>query len=95
MKKLFPKVVGILIILLSLFWLYQNMNLYYLYHYTDVLFAFRYPNWVLFFQVFLGVFNIFIGFKIFLKTISFKKGLQYFIATLFLGIFVEQFHYLF
>ena len=87
MSNLANKITGIIIILLSVLWIYQNINLYYLYHYTDILFAFKYPNWVMFAQVILSVFSIIVGLKMYQLKIKLKKGMLFFMILYYYWLF--------
>ncbi|QXP74695.1 hypothetical protein H0I31_00850 [Tenacibaculum sp. AHE15PA] len=64
MKNKINTVLGLIQMVLSVYWIYQMILLYYKYHYTDILFAFMYPNWVLFLNVLLSVINLYFGIKL-------------------------------
>jgi len=60
--------------ILSVYWIYEMISLYYKYHYTDILFAFMYPNWVLFLNVLLSIINLYFGIKLMNRKISNKRS---------------------
>ncbi len=59
---------------LSVYWIYRMISLYYKYHYTDILFAFMYPNWVLFSNVLLSIINLYFGVKLMNGKVSNKHS---------------------
>jgi hypothetical protein len=56
-------VVGIIIMILSIYWVLNCLNLLYLYHYTNILFFYMYPDWVLILYSVLGLMSIYLGLK--------------------------------
>jgi hypothetical protein len=89
------KILGMLQIGLSLFWIYLMITLYYEYHYTNLLFGLTYPDWVLLVYVLLSLINLYFGFKLFKSDISIKKS--YLIMALLIGIgnIINNSYYLF
>ncbi len=73
MKKKVNVVLGLIQIILSVYWIYKMILLYYRYHYTDILFAFIYPNWVIFINIILSITNIYFGIKLMNGKISNKR----------------------
>lgn len=73
LKKNTNIVLGLIQMVLSVYWLYEMISLYYKYHYTDILFAFMYPNWVLFLNILLSIINLYFGVKLITGKIS-NKG---------------------
>ena len=69
-------------------------TLYYYYHFTDILFAFMYPDWVLYINIFLCLANIFYGIKLIRNKISIKKSYSLFGISLIIGILINNFYYL-
>jgi len=74
MKNKINKVLGLIQIILSVYWIYEMILLYYKYHYTDILFAFMYPNWVIFLNIILSIVNIYFGIKLMNRKISNKRS---------------------
>jgi len=74
LKKNINIVLGLFQILLSVYWIYEMISLYYKYHYTDILFAFIYPDWVLICNILLSIVNLFFGIKLWNKKISIKRS---------------------
>lgn len=62
-------------IIVNLYWIWHSMHLWYLYHYTDILFLKMYPDWVLYFTSGLGLTGILIGFGIIKAKIKIKPGI--------------------
>lgn len=94
MKKQFHILLGIIQTVLSFIWLFQIVNLYYRYHFTDILFAFRLPDWVLFINILLCIVNIYFGVKLILNKVSFKKSFIVMGICIVLGYLVDVFYYL-
>ena len=74
MKKNIHILLGLIQMVLSVYWIYEMTSLYYKYHYTDILFAFMYPNWVLFLNVLLSLINLFFGIKLLNEKIPIKQS---------------------
>ncbi len=74
MKRKINNVLGLIQIILSVVWIYQMIELYYKYHYTDILFAFMYPNWVIFSNVILSIINLYFGIKLMSGKTSNKRS---------------------
>ena len=74
LKKNTNIVLGLIQIVLSAYWIYEMISLYYKYHYTDILFAFMYPNWVLFINVLFSIINIYFGIKLINGKVSSKRS---------------------
>lgn len=60
-KSFLAKFIGITIVFGNLYWTYYNLNLFYLYHFTSVLFVVKISDSVLIFNAILGISGIFIG----------------------------------
>lgn len=54
----------------NLILLYQMISLYYGYNYTNNLYGFMYPNWVLLLNSLLGMLGIFVSYLFYMKRIS-------------------------
>lgn len=74
MKKNIHILLGLIQMVLSVYWIYEMISLYYKYHYTDILFAFMYPNWVLFLNVLLSLINLFFGIKLLNEKTPIKRS---------------------
>lgn len=74
MKIKINTVLGLIQIIFSVYWIYEMILLYYKYHYTDILFAFMYPNWVIFLNIILSITNIRFGIKLMNGKISNKRS---------------------
>ncbi len=92
LKKSTNVVLSLIQIILSVYWIYEMISLYYKYHYTDILFAFMYPDWVLFLNIFLCLINIFQGIKLTRNKISLKKSYGFFGISLVIGILINNFY---
>ena len=87
MKNKINAVLGLIQIILSVYWIYEMILLFYKYHYTDILFAFMYPNWVIFLNIILSILNIYFGIKLMNGKISNKRSyLTMVILIIFVGM---------
>jgi hypothetical protein len=64
MKNKINVVLGLIQILIAVYWIYEMILLYYRYYYADTLFAFMYPNRVIFLNIILSIVSIFFGIKL-------------------------------
>lgn len=74
LKKNINIVLGLIQILLSVYLIYEMISLYYKYHYTDILFAFMYPDWVLVCNILFSIVNLFFGIKLLNGKILIKRS---------------------
>ena len=74
MKNKINAVLGLIQIILSVYWIYEMILLYYKYHYTDILFTFMYPDWVLVSNILLSIVNLYFGMKLLNKKTSIKRS---------------------
>ena len=74
LKKNINIVLGLVQILLSVYWIYEMISLYYKYHYTDILFAFMYTYWILIFNILLSIVNLYFGIKLLNKKTTIKQS---------------------
>ncbi|PKG52576.1 hypothetical protein CXF54_02010 [Olleya sp. 1-3] len=94
MKKNLNIVLGLIQMVLSAYWIYQMTLLYYKYHYTDILFAFMYPDWVLFANIFLSLVNLYYGIKLTMNKVTIKKSYILMGTSIVIGILINNFYYL-
>ena len=73
MKNKINAVLGLIQIILSVYWIYEMILLYYKYHYTDILFTFMYPDWVLVSNILLSIVNLYFGMKLLNKKTSINQ----------------------
>ena len=74
LKKNINIVLGLIQVLLSVYWIYEMIFLYYNYNYTDILFAFMYPNWVLVSNILLSTVNLYFGIKLLNKKVTIQRS---------------------
>ncbi len=94
LKKNTNVVLGLIQIVLSSYWIYEMISLYYKHHYTDILFVFMYPDWVLFLNIILSLINLYFGIKLILNKVSIKKSFSLLGTSIFIGIIINNFYYL-
>jgi len=91
MKSKNNKVLGLIQMLLSVYWIYEMILLYYKYYYTDLLFAFMYPNWVLFSNIILSIINFYCGIKLLKGKITNKRSYSTMLLLIMLGGIINVF----
>lgn len=84
MKNNNKTLLGGIQIFLSLYWIYDTISLYIDYQNPNIVFSFRYPNYVLFLNVLLSLMNIYFGIKLLIRQISIK--LSYIIMLILITI---------
>jgi len=68
-------VTGLTLIIVNLYWIWDNLYLLYLYHFTGMLFLFMYPDWVLLLNSVLGLIGFFIGIRVIRLKTKIKQGI--------------------
>jgi ABC-type multidrug transport system permease subunit len=63
-------VLGLIVICINVFLLGESIYLYYCYNFTDILYMFMYPNWVLLTNILLSTVGIFMAILLHKKKIS-------------------------
>ena len=76
--------------LLSLYWVWHYGELYYLYHCTNMIFFFMYPDWALFLFMSMGMTGFFIGLSVFLRKTRIKKGYYLLFGLFFAGLIMDH-----
>jgi hypothetical protein len=66
------KMLGIITICVNVLLLFHALYLYYCYNFTDKLFLFMFPNWVLLINTLLGIVGVFLSIMLYKKVISIK-----------------------
>lgn len=82
------KVFGIIVIGISILLLFRSFYLLYCYNFTNILFYFMYPNWILFINAVLGAIGIYISILLYKERIRFRLFLFLILLTCFL-VFVN------
>jgi hypothetical protein len=83
-------VIGIIIIIINIYWGFLNVRLFYLYNFTEIVFAFTTPNWVLILNIISGIIGIIIGINVFRNKWSVKKGGLYAFLLILIGFSLDQ-----
>lgn len=86
--------IGIIQIILSIYWIYHTVELYFLYQNPHILFAFRLPDWVLITEIILSILNIIFGINLIRNKINIKKSLGLFVLSIIIGYLIENLYYL-
>ncbi|WP_420399778.1 hypothetical protein [Flagellimonas sp.] len=69
------KLIGVLIILFNLRLIWMEAKLFYQFHYSDLRFFNKSPDWMLFSFIFIGILGTIVGVNVFSTQWSIKKGL--------------------
>jgi len=95
LKKNINVIFGIIQIILSAYWIYEMALLYYYYHFTNIFFAFMYPDWVLFLNIILSIISLSFGIKLTMNRISIKKSYIMMGIMISIGLIANNFYPLF
>ena len=68
-------IVGLIILIVNFYWIWDNIYLLYLYEYSDFLFFMMYPYWLLILNAIFGLIGVFIGIKVLRKSLKIKLGI--------------------
>ena len=92
MKKIFtaPKIIGSLLLVANIYWLYLFADLYYLYHFTSIKFAYKIPDYVLFIHMVISSIGIYLGVKVFSKKLPPWKWVAIDILLIAIGLVLER-----
>ncbi|WP_323755304.1 hypothetical protein [Roseivirga sp.] len=93
MKKIFtaPKIIGTLLLVINIYWLYLFADLYYLYHFTNARFPYMIPDYVLFIHIVISIIGIYLGTKVFLKKLPPFRWAAIDILLIAMGLVLENF----
>jgi len=69
-------ITGLILIFINSYWVWDNLHLLYLYHYTGILFFIMFPDWVLFTNAIIGIIGIGIGVMVLKRKMTIKKALS-------------------
>ena len=84
---------GLILISLSLYEVWIYSMLFYMYHFTELLFAFRYPDWTLVLYIILGFLGVLNGLYVFLKKVKVRKGYSVLILLFLVIIVIDTFYW--
>lgn len=83
-------IIGLIIILVNLFWTWFSLDLLYRYHFTEFQPTFYIPNWILIMNSIFAIVGILIGFKLISKRISIKTALLTDFTLILIGLIIQQ-----
>ncbi|WP_159520749.1 hypothetical protein [Sunxiuqinia indica] len=78
-------IVGLIIILVNLYWIWDNLYLLYQYHYTGNLFLFMIPDWALISNSVLGFVGVITGVLTAFEKLTIKKGILVSVLLIVIG----------
>ena len=78
-------ITGLIIIFINLYWIWDNLYLLYLYHYSSVLFLIMFPDWLLILNAIFGLIGVFIGSKVIRKKMKIQQGILIDLVILLIG----------
>jgi hypothetical protein len=84
------KIIGLIIILVNLFWTWFSLDLLYRYHFTEFHPTFYIPNWILIMNSIFAIIGIVIGFKLIKKKINIKTALLTDFTLILIGLIIQQ-----
>lgn len=68
------RIIGIILIVINIYWLWHNLQLTYLYYYSSVLFLTMLSDWLLTLNIVFSLIGILVAIKVLRKKIDLKKG---------------------
>jgi len=84
------KSIGVLIIIINLFWLWFSLHFLYRYHFTEFNPTFYIPNWILIMNSIFAIIGIIIGIKLIKKKINIKTALLTDFTLILIGLIIQQ-----
>lgn len=82
---------GLIIIVVNLYWIWDNLYLLYQYRFTGILWLFMYPDWVLILNAILGLIGILIGINLVRQRMKIKYAILINGILLIFGAFIKLF----
>ena len=82
-------ITGLIIILINIYWIWDNLYLLYQYNYSGLLWLFMYPEWTLILNSVLGLLGIIIGIRLILHKLTLKKGIITSVLLIILGELIQ------
>jgi hypothetical protein len=89
-KKNWNPIVGLILIIINLYWIWDNLYRCYLQHYSDILFIVMLPDWALYFNAAIGLFGIANVIGIIKLKIKIKTGILGGITILTVGLLLKM-----
>jgi hypothetical protein len=68
-------IIGIIVMIFNLIWTGHWIWLLYCYHFTDILWFYIYPNWIIIIHIIIGMIGFIIGIKLVQDKIAIKKAI--------------------
>jgi len=84
------KIIGLIVILVNLFWTWFSLDLLYKYHFTEFHPTFYIPNWILIMNSIFAIIGIVIGLKLIRGKINIKTALLTDFTLILIGITIQQ-----
>ena len=84
------KIIGLLIIIINLFWIWFSLHFLYRYHFTEFNPTFYIPDWILIMNSILAIIGIVIGFKVINRKLSVKRALLTDFVLIIIGLIIQQ-----
>jgi len=81
---------GSIFIGLNILWIFVNLQLWYKYHFSNLQFYFKYPDWVLFVNIILCIVGEIVGLKVYRKETNIARGALINIAVWILCAILNQ-----
>ncbi len=83
------KIIGLIIILVNLFWTWISLKILHRYHFTEFHPTFYIPNWILIMNSIFAIIGIVIGFKLIMKKINIRTALLTDFALILIGLTIQ------
>src|SRR5690606_1794029 len=83
------KLIGLIIIIINLVWVWFSLDLLFRYHFTEFHPTFYIPNWILIVNCIFAIVGIIIGFKLIIKKVSIKRALIVDFTLILIGLIIQ------
>ena len=83
-------VLGLILALLGIYWITKNIDIFYNYHFTNLLYNFMYPEWVLGVDIIIGIITFILGLKIIGRSMNILNAYVLFSILLLIVILLDN-----
>ena len=80
---------GYIFLLVNVYWMYENIYLFYLYHYSGMLFSYMVPDWILISNTVLGVIGLVNAVRLIRGKANRKKAIALQVAIILIWVLLE------
>ena len=67
------QIIGAIFAIMNILWTIDTVCLFYKYHFTDIMFLFMYPDWVLIVNMIIGIIGLYMSIILFINRLKNEK----------------------